>query len=76
MPPVTVYLDKQAAEKMKRAAKAEGKSVSKWLAERVDESINEGWSEEALAACGAFKDFPLAEEIRARHGTDIPRERL
>ena len=76
MPQVTIYLEAEIAGKMKRAAKAEGKSVSKWVSQRVDDSVRGQWSQEALDACGAFPDFPLAEEIRASHGKDAPREKL
>jgi hypothetical protein len=76
VPQVTIYLESAVAEKMKRAAKADGKSVSKWVAERVDDGVRGQWSQEVLDACGAFKDFPLAEEIRAAHGRDVPREKL
>ena len=76
MPQVTIYLASEVAEKMKRAAKAEGKSVSNWVAQRVSEGACRQWSQEVLDACGAFPDFPLAEEIRASHGRDIPREKF
>ena len=76
MAQITIYLDDEAVARVKKAAKAEKKSVSKWVAGKIDEQPERAWSEEFLSLRGAFKDFPLAEEIRANHGADSPREKL
>lgn len=51
-------------------------SVSKWVAERVIQSIETSWSPEFLALAGAFPDFPDAAELRKGYGKDVPRESL
>ncbi len=49
-------------------------SVSKWVAERVIQSIETSWSPEFLALAGAFPDLPDAAELRKGYGKDVPRE--
>jgi hypothetical protein len=76
MPQVTIYLDEKVRDTAQRAAKLAGTSLSRWVASAVEEKARDQWPEDILAACGAFKDFPLAEEIRSRMGVDAPREKL
>jgi hypothetical protein len=72
MPQITIYLNEQAAARAREGAKAAGLSVSRWIAERVDDRGRDRWSDEVLALAGTWKDedFPSAEEIRASHPPD------
>ncbi len=76
MAQITIYLPDAVEKKVRKAAKARGKSVSRWIAERVVEQVEGAWSKEVLAAAGAFPDFPDLTEIRKGYGRDARREKL
>jgi len=76
MAQITIYLPDAVEKKARQAAKAGGKSVSRWIAERVVEQIEGEWSSGVLAAAGAIPDFPDITEIRAGYGRDARRENL
>lgn len=74
MAQITIYLPNEVEKKARKAAKAAGKSVSRWIADEVRRSTASGWSEGFLKAAGAFPDFPSVEELRQGYGPDLPRE--
>ena len=74
MAQITIYLPDEIEKKARRAAKASGKSVSRWIADRVIRETESDWSEGFLKAAGAFPDFPSLKEIRSGYGPDAPRE--
>ena len=74
MAQVTIYLPDDIESKARRAAKAKGTSVSRWIAERVLESLEGVWPKTVLEAAGALPDFPGVEELRADYGQDATRE--
>ena len=76
MAQVTLYLDENTAEQMRRAAKASGLSQSRWLAELVRQASARDWPMAVRELAGAWKDFPSAEAIRRRAGRDAKREKL
>lgn len=73
---ITIYLDDKNEAITKAAAKASNKSVSKWIAELIEEKNATVWPKEVidLAGCWADDDFPAIEEIRSDTGRDVPRE--
>jgi len=71
---LTIYLSDSVERQVRKAAKAAGLSVSKWVAERVAMSVETSWPQEFLALAGAFPDFPDADELRRGYGEDVPRE--
>lgn len=73
---VTIYLDADAERQARAAARAEGVSLSKWVAERVRKSARAEWPEAVRKLAGAWRDLPSAEEIRRSKAQDVPRERL
>jgi hypothetical protein len=76
MAQLTIYLPDDIESKARKAAKAKGKSVSRWIADQVLHSLEDTWPKAVLDAAGAFPDFPTLEEIRKGHGKDLPREPL
>ena len=76
MPQLNLYVDEPTHTRIKRAAKAAGMSLSKWVATVVSEKTATQWPAEVLALAGTWKDFPSLEEIRAGSGKDAPRETL
>ena len=76
MAQLTIYLPDDLERKARKAAKAKGTSVSRWIAEQVVQSIGETWPKGVLEAAGALPDFPSLDQIRKGYGKDAPRERL
>ncbi len=76
MAQVTIYLDDETLTVVKTATKTGGVSQSQWIAEAVRERAKREWPAAVLALAGAWSDFPSADEIRAKHGVDVKRERL
>jgi hypothetical protein len=76
VPQVTLYLDEDTAERMRRAAKAKGVSQSRWLAELVRQASAREWPAAVRELAGAWRDFPTAEELRRRAGRDATRQKL
>jgi hypothetical protein len=73
---VTIYLDEDSELKARSAANAEGVSLSKWVAQRIQRGVRAEWPAFMQALAGAWADFPSAEAIRASQGQDVARERL
>jgi hypothetical protein len=76
MTQVTLYLDAETAERMKKAALASGLSQSRWLTELVRERTAREWPEAVNRLAGAWRDFPDAPSLRRRAGRDARRARL
>jgi hypothetical protein len=73
---VTIYLDEETEEKARAAARAEGLSLSKWVAERIQQGERAEWPSFVRELAGAWSDLPSAEEIRKAYGRDVARRRL
>jgi hypothetical protein len=76
MSQITIYLEPELAEKMRRAAESEGLSQSRWIAKLVSDRLSSQWPESVRELAGAWPDFPEAEELRQSAGQDVPREKL
>jgi hypothetical protein len=73
---ITIYLDDAAERRVKMAARKAGVSVSRWVADLVENRTRTEWPAEVLELAGAWPDFPDLEELRAQTGEDQRRERL
>ncbi len=74
---VTIYLDNETENKLKKAAKSSHLSVSKWVAGIIEEKTTTEWPQDVVELAGSWKDdFPTIEEIRSGVGQDSPREGL
>jgi hypothetical protein len=71
---VTLYLDSDTETKMKLAAREAGLSLSRWVANLIRQKTAEEWPPAIARLAGAWADLPMAEELRASMGEDIPRE--
>jgi hypothetical protein len=76
MSQITIYLPDAVEHKARKAAKANGQSVSRWIADQVLHHLSEVWPKGVLDAAGALPDFPSLEEIRRGYGDDVPRGSL
>jgi hypothetical protein len=74
MAQVTLYLDDETRERMRKAAKAAGLSQSRWLAELVRQETASEWPAEVRELAGSWPAFPEAEDLRKRAGRDVERE--
>lgn len=74
MAQITIYLPDDVESRARKAAKAKGKSVSRWIADQVVRSAEETWPKGVLEAAGALGDFPSVKEIRKGYGKDAARE--
>ncbi|MBI3371797.1 MAG: CopG family transcriptional regulator [Betaproteobacteria bacterium] len=73
---VTIYLDEQTEKQARASARADGVSLSKWVAGRIDRRARSEWPAAVTALAGAWTDLPSAERIRRPGARDIARERL
>lgn len=71
---VTIYLDDETEQAMRRAVAEAGVSQSRWIAEAIRERTASEWPESVRAMIGSAPDFPEAEELREALGQDAPRE--
>lgn len=71
---VTIYLDAETENKMLNMIEKSGLSKSKWIAELIREKTANVWPENVKKLAGAWKDLPVAEEIRNHMGGDADRE--
>ena len=73
---VTIYLTDDLERRVRKSAKAAKVSISKWVADRVSQSVKTSWPPEFLALVGTFPDFPDADDLRKGYGKDVQRENL
>jgi len=73
---VTIYLDEHTELIARDAARAEGVSLSKWVARRIDGRSQAEWPAFMRELAGAWPDLPTAEQIRKSKTKDLPRQRL
>ena len=73
---LTIYLDRETDKKMAKAVKEGKSSTSKWIAGLIREKTAATWPPGIVELAGAWSDFPEAEEIRKRLGSDVKREQI
>jgi hypothetical protein len=73
MSQITLYLDDATQALVDQAAKANGVSKSRWVADLIRTYAAHEWPQECLALAGQFPDFPLREEAPAVNAPDVPR---
>jgi len=76
MSQVTIYLDPETEKKLNVITADLNISKSKWIAGLIRAEITNSWPEGIINLAGAWKDFPMAETIRADMGTDAERESI
>jgi hypothetical protein len=76
MAQVTIYLDENLQLRAKAAARKDGVSVSRWIADLIQSRTRTDWPAEARELAGAWPDFPDLREIRPVRSKDQSRARL
>jgi hypothetical protein len=71
-----LYLDKDTAAKLKRAARRAGLSRSRWLAKLIQERTATEWPQAVKDLAGSWPELETAEGLRRRAGRDVRRERF
>lgn len=73
MSQITLYLDDATQALVEQAARANGLSKSRWVAEIIRKYAAHEWPQDCVALAGSFADFPLREESPASLSADVPR---
>ena len=73
---LTIYLDDETEQLVRRHVEGSRMSASKWIAETVRNRVLSQWPDDVISLFGSWKkdDFPDAAELRAASGTDAKRE--
>lgn len=61
MSQITLYLDDATQALVEQAARANGVSKSRWVAEVIRKHAAQEWPQDCLALAGQFDDFPLRD---------------
>jgi hypothetical protein len=73
---VTIYLDKETERKLNAIVGDMRVSKSKWIADLIRVKTATSWPASIVRLAGAWKDFPMAENLRGNMGIDAGREPL
>lgn len=73
MSQITLYLDDATQALVEQAARANGMSKSRWVADIIRKYAAHEWSQDCLDLAGRFADFPLREKESLSQAADVPR---
>jgi hypothetical protein len=73
---LTLYLDGETESRLRKAAKGQGVSISRFVAALISEKAAREWPKRMRTYAGAWKDLPDAESLRSGLQKDIPRTRM
>ncbi|PIT81170.1 CopG family transcriptional regulator [Limnohabitans sp. 15K] len=73
MSQITLYLDDATQALVDEAAKANGVSKSRWVADIIRTYASHEWPKDCLTLAGRFADFPLREDSTLPQPADVPR---
>ena len=76
MPQVSLYLNEKTYTKVRRAAEAESISISKWVSEKLDQTIAADWPDGFDKLFGSINDDSFIAPRRNTFSSDAVRERL
>ena len=74
MAQITIYIPDEIEAKVRKAARRQKTSVSRWIAGQLTERLKSTWPADVLDAFGAFPEFPDARTLRRGYGKDASRE--
>ncbi|MGE4295963.1 MAG: hypothetical protein AB7E49_09705 [Campylobacterales bacterium] len=72
---ITIYLNNDLENRVKKTAHEMDVSISKYIATLLENRMRGSWSAEVQVLAGQWRDFPTLEELRSG-GQDTPRESL
>ncbi len=76
MAQMSIYIDEETLENVRRAAEREGKSVSEWVRSRLNRSLEEEWPEGYFEVFGVLEEGDLDRPDQVPFTQDATREEL
>ena len=76
MPQLSLYLNDRTYAKVRKAAEAEAMSVSKWVAEKLNDAMAEDWPDGFDLLFGCISDDSFQAPKREAFTSDAIRESL
>lgn len=76
MPQLSLYLDAEILTKIEIAARINNTSISKWVSDRLKESLANNWPENFESLFGSIKDESFGKEEIKDFSKDLKREKL
>ncbi len=76
MPQISLYIDEKTLRKIEKAAKAEKKSISKWVSSKIKSSLENKWPKDYFNLFGSIKDPSFNEPDDLKEKTNLKRESL
>ena len=73
MSQITLYLDDATQALVEQAAKANGVSKSRWVADIIRTHAAHDWPQDCLTLAGRFADFPLSDVAQTHKAVDVTR---
>ncbi len=74
MAQVTIYMNNDLESKIKNIANSLGISISKFIANILEQKVQNEWNTTTKQLVGSWDDFPTLEEIRDTKTQNIQRE--
>ena len=74
MSQVTIYINNNLEEKIKKVAQSMNISISKFIANTVEQQLRDEWPDSVKQFSGSWDDFSDAAELRDGNGQDVERE--
>ena len=74
MSQVTIYINNNLEEKIKKVAQSMNMSISKFIANTVEQQLKEEWPDSIKQFSGSWNDMCDASELRENQVKDVERE--
>ena len=74
MAQVTIYMNDQLEQQVKKLAVSMNLSISKFIATTLEQKVDAQWDPGLKKLTGAWSDFPDLEALREHQGEDVKRE--
>jgi len=76
MPQISLYIDEETLKKIEKAAKREHLSISKWVGNNIQRSLENEYPKDYFYLFGSIKDETMVAERPADYNGDSKREEL
>lgn len=75
MAQVTIYMDNNLEENVKKLAKSTGVSISKFISNILEQKVSSSWDDDVRKLSGSWSDdTAFSEDLRNHKTSDIKRE--
>lgn len=76
MPQLSLYISQDTLKKVEKAAKDSKTSISKWVSNKLETSLQDDWPDNYFDLFGSIKDDSLKRPEEIKHFNENPREEL